>query len=416
MATLSWFENRQCWRINYTLTLRRQKKRRAKYARGKPEANLLATQLGRIEQATRAGMATQLEIEQWIERGWIEVEQAGVAFTGFIESAQRKRQVHLQATQYDRLLSAYGDHAARICKGGALGRNYDKNMSQARQVIAWLGEQWPNLADLTPEGVKAKLHQMKETYTESSVRHFLIKTHLLLDQAMALGMIAQNPAREVRLRRDLNLRMRPSKERRILNEEEIGRLLKICSKYPQYLNGGLSTVVHLGLYAGLRNEEMCWLKWTSVDWDKRILNIQESVCELTGESWVPKDYETRRVDVKPACMDYLAKERQRQEREEVLGPFVLSAGRHIKQVSDERLRPMHPDSPSKAFSRMIRDEKWDERITIYSMRHTYATMALRSGVDLRTLQKRMGHSDLKTTMEYLHFIEPEKHPMDSLPY
>ena len=65
---------------------------------------------------------------------------------------------------------------------------------------------------------------------------------------------------------------------------------------------------------------------------------------------------------------------------------------------------------------MIRDEGWDKSITVYSMRHTYATMALRSGVDLRTLQKRMGHSDLKTTMEYLHFIEPEEHPMDKLPY
>ena len=65
---------------------------------------------------------------------------------------------------------------------------------------------------------------------------------------------------------------------------------------------------------------------------------------------------------------------------------------------------------------MIRDEGWDERITIYSMRHTYATMALRSRVDLPTLQKRMGHSDLKTTMEYLHFIEPEAYSMDNLPY
>jgi len=50
------------------------------------------------------------------------------------------------------------------------------------------------------------------------------------------------------------------------------------------------------------------------------------------------------------------------------------------------------------------------------MRHTYANMALRSGVYLRTLQKRMGQSDPKTTMEYLHFIEPENHPMDKLPY
>ena len=31
-----------------------------------------------------------------------------------------------------------------------------------------------------------------------------------------------------------------------------------------------------------------------------------------------------------------------------------------------------------------------------------------AGVDLRTLQKRMGHSDIKTTMGYLHFIEPEQ--------
>jgi hypothetical protein len=31
-------------------------------------------------------------------------------------------------------------------------------------------------------------------------------------------------------------------------------------------------------------------------------------------------------------------------------------------------------------------------------------------------QRRMGHSDLKTTTEYLHFIEPEEHPMDKLPY
>jgi len=28
----------------------------------------------------------------------------------------------------------------------------------------------------------------------------------------------------------------------------------------------------------------------------------------------------------------------------------------------------------------------------------------------------MGHSDIRTTMEYLHYIEPEQHPMDNLPY
>jgi integrase len=416
MAALNWYEGRKCWRVCYALRLRNRKARRAKYTRVKAEASVLLTQLTRVEQATRTGMATQQEIEEWVERGWLDHEQAAIAFAGYSESTQRKRSLHPATTDFERILEAYADHAGRTCKGGALGRNHDKNMSQARQVIAWLRKECSNLAELTPDGVRAQLYRMKEQYTESSVRQFLIKTHLLLDQAVAMGMIAQNPARQVRLRQDLNMRMKAARERRILSEQEIQHLLAICGKYPGYLNGGLPTMVHLGLYAGLRNEEMCWLKWGSIDWDRRIVTVQESVCEQTGESWVPKDYEARRIDVKPACIDYLAQERLRQEAEEILGPFALLGGKRPAASSGERAKPVHPDTPSKAFAKMIRDDQWDQTITVYSMRHTYATMALRSGVDLRTLQKRMGHSDLKTTMEYLHYIEPEEHPMDKLPY
>ena len=178
----------------------------------------------------------------------------------------------------------------------------------------------------------------------------------------------------------------------------------------------IHSVVRLGLYAGLRNEEMCWLKWTCIDWDKRIINIQESVCELTGATWVLKDYESRRIDVKQACIDYLKEEQERQQEVNNGSPFVLPAGRPGATKNEYRQKPVHPNTPSKSFAKMISDEKWDGNITVYSLRHTYATMALRSGVDLRTLQKRMGHSDIKTTMAYLHYIELEEHPMDKLPY
>jgi site-specific recombinase XerD len=39
-----------------------------------------------------------------------------------------------------------------------------------------------------------------------------------------------------------------------------------------------------------------------------------------------------------------------------------------------------------------------------------------AGLDIRTVQQYMGHSDMKTTMEYLHYLEPETHPTDQLPY
>jgi integrase len=118
--------------------------------------------------------------------------------------------------------------------------------------------------------------------------------------------------------------------------------------------------------------------------------------------------------VKKACIDYLAEEQDRLEKENILGAFVIPGGN--EKQPHYRNRPLHQDAPQKAFAKMIEAEKMDPAITIYSLRHTYATMALRSGIDLRTLQRRMGHSDIKTTMEYLHYIEPEEHPMDKLPY
>lgn len=49
-----------------------------------------------------------------------------------------------------------------------------------------------------------------------------------------------------------------------------------------------------------------------------------------------------------------------------------------------------------------------KRYTAYGLRHTYATTCIRNGIDLPTLQARMGHADIKTTQKYLHAVEAEK--------
>ena len=95
----------------------------------------------------------------------------------------------------------------------------------------------------------------------------------------------------------------------------------------------------------------------------------------------------------------------RQAKKEILGPFVLSSQ-----------KPFHVDTPQQAFQRMISDEEGLEDITIYSLRHTFATMLLRSAVDIRTVQDRMGHADVRTTMIYLDYVKAEEHPSDALPY
>jgi len=44
----------------------------------------------------------------------------------------------------------------------------------------------------------------------------------------------------------------------------------------------------------------------------------------------------------------------------------------------------------------------DKGYSLHSLRHTFATLSLRAGVDLRSLQELMGHEDLATTARYLH--------------
>ena len=66
------------------------------------------------------------------------------------------------------------------------------------------------------------------------------------------------------------------------------------------------------------------MQWQHVDWDRRIIRIEESICQATGEKYIPKDYEVRWLDVKPECLKPLRQRRETLKKKDEFGMFVLS--------------------------------------------------------------------------------------------
>jgi integron integrase len=67
--------------------------------------------------------------------------------------------------------------------------------------------------------------------------------------------------------------------------------------------------------------------------------------------------------------------------------------------------PLHATAVQREIKRAVRRAGIDKRATCHTLRHSFATEALRSGCDIRTLQQVMGHKDVRTTMIYLHVVE-----------
>jgi site-specific recombinase XerD len=85
--------------------------------------------------------------------------------------------------------------------------------------------------------------------------------------------------------------------------------------------------------------------------------------------------------------------------------FLFPAdGRKHKGMAQAKT-PMAPTTPQDAMKLITTKINFGKKVCTHTLRHSYATHLLESGVSLKVIQKYLGHSSLQTTMVYLHLTE-----------
>lgn len=145
---------------------------------------------------------------------------------------------------------------------------------------------------------------------------------------------------------------------------------------------------------GMRRGEALGLRWSDVDLRTRVISIRQSLVLVGSRPHYaePKSPRSRRVIVLDIpTTDSL----------ERLRSNGSSSGLVFKTDAGE---PFHPAAVSRRF-RDIVDGSVLPRIRLHDLRHTYATLALRSGVHPKIVSERLGHSTIALTLDvYSHAL------------
>lgn len=249
---------------------------------------------------------------------------------------------------------------------------------------AWGSRQ---VSEIDQEQYQELIMQLKKSLKESSVSTV---TTILKN---CLAQVPGGPTITSRQKAQKSTVRQPE----VLSAAEIQTLVDGCRQDRDITSLGIL----IALFEGVRLGELCALRWSDIEPEESIIHIRHTLqriqnlpenVETDGKTRLlldsPKNHRERTIPIHPQVMELLLRHKGLYAED----AFVLSG----------RSQPVEPRTFVYRFKRRCRYLKLRD-FKFHSLRHTFATRCIESGMDVKVLSEILGHSSVKITLDrYVH--------------
>ena len=208
--------------------------------------------------------------------------------------------------------------------------------------------------------------------------------HQIISSALKLAieqrLIARNPADGCALPKAEH------KEMQTLPVEQLTSFLREAK------DSGVFALYYIDLTTGLRRGELLGLKWTDIDLEKGDLRVQRQIGRIDGkiiEMPLKTKNAYRTLPLSADAISVLMQQRRKTGNSEWVFPSPIGG-------------PMSPDSVLHMLHRVLKRAGLP-KVRFHDLRHTFATLALQNGVDVKTVSSMLGHYSAGFTLDtYAH--------------
>ena len=299
-------------------------------------------------------------------------------------------------------------------------KSYDRlEQTVNHQVIPYIGQL--QLQSITSDDVQdmiTKLTAEGKSYSSIKKAYEAVNAAFKWGQLCDPPKVKKNPAANIKLP---NRKLFTQKQIPFYTAEEAAKLtataLHICNngarRYP------LGAFVPLIINTGLRASEVLALKWKAdIDLENRILTVHNNVVFVKDRE-KEKGYKLLEQDT--------VKTDAGQDRAIPLNDAAYNALLNLQKLTGEKTwvlttrnnTQMKPRQLDQMFRRIaVASELPEEKIYgVHALRHTFATLLLTNGVEIKTVSELLGHSDVTITYNtYIHVIKEQKaKALDAIP-